>query len=119
MSNPRFLVDADTPTFLASALRQAAPNLDVWQSGDPGAPPRGTLDPELLIAAEALGRVLISKDRKTMPSHLTDHFVAGRHTAGVMLLRNNFTLAVYLQKIVNLWATTTADSWVDRIVYIP
>ena len=119
MSKLRFLVDQDTPPALAAALRQAAPGIDVIQVGDAGAPPCGTQDPDLLIACEALGRVLISNDKKTMPGHLIDHFAAGRHTAGVMLLRNNFTLAVYVQKIVHYWATTTADEWVDRTVYIP
>ncbi len=54
-----------------------------------------------------------------MPGHLIDHYAAGNHTAGVMLMRNNFALSVYVQKIVNYWTTTTADDWVDRMVYIP
>jgi hypothetical protein len=119
MARPRFLIDEDPPTYLAAALRQAAPGLDIVQVGDTSAPPRGTLDPGLLIAAHALDRVLISKDRSTMSRHLFDYYVAGRQTAGVMLLRNNFTLAVFVQKIVHYWATTTADDWVDRTVYIP
>jgi hypothetical protein len=119
MSKLRFLVDQDTPPALAAALRKAAPGIDVIQVGDPGAPPLGTKDPDLLIAAEVLGRALISRDKRTMPGHLTDHYAAGRHTAGVMLLRNNFTLARHVQEIVNHWATTTADDWVDRTVYIP
>jgi Domain of unknown function (DUF5615) len=119
MSKLRFLVDQDTPPSLAAALRQVAQGIDIMQVGDAGAPPLGTLDPALLIAAEALGRVLITKDRTTMPTHLTDHFAAGRHTAGVMLLRNNFTLAVLVRDIVKRWTTTTADDWVDCTVYIP
>jgi hypothetical protein len=119
MSKPRFLIDEDPPLYLADALRKAAPGLDVLQVGDPGTPPRGTLDPGLLIAGQALGRVVISKDRSTMIGHLAAHYAAGRRTAGLMLLRNNFTLAVIVQKIVGYWTTDTADDWLDRTAYIP
>ncbi|HBI44719.1 MAG TPA: hypothetical protein DDY78_17980 [Planctomycetales bacterium] len=119
MNKLHFLVDQCTPPFLAAALRQGAAGIDVLQVGDAGVPPLGTPDPDLLIAADASARVFITKDRRTMPGHLIDHYAAGNHTAGVMLMRNNFALSVYVQKIVNYWTTTTADDWVDRMVYIP
>ncbi len=119
MSKLRFLVDQDTPPTLSAALRRASPGIDIIQVGDPGAPPLGTQDPDLLIAAETLGRALISRDKKPMPRHLLAHCAGGRHPAGGLLLRNNFTLAVIVQEIVNHWTTTTADDWVDRTVYIP
>jgi hypothetical protein len=119
MNKPRFLIDEDTARFLAGALRQKEPAVDIIRVGDPGTPPSGTLDPDLLIAAENLGRVLITQDKRTMPGHLADHFAAGRHTAGVMLLRQGFALSRIVQEILNHWATTTADDWIDRTVYIP
>jgi hypothetical protein len=101
------------------ALGQLEPGLDVIRVGDPGAPPQNIQDPALLIAAEAMGRVLVSRDRSTMPVHLTDHFVSGHHTAGVILLRNGFTIGQYAQSVVNQWATTAVDEWVDRTIYLP
>ena len=45
----RYLLDEHiAPTYRALLLR-AAPELEVWIVGDPGAPPRGTLDPDILI----------------------------------------------------------------------
>lgn len=119
MNKPRFLCDECQAKGLVKALQQLAPAIDVIRVGGSGAPPRGTLDPELLIAAEALGRVLITRDRRTMPGHLIDHFAAGRHTAGVILLRNGFSLGHYAQEIVDRWATTTADDWIDLTIYLP
>ncbi len=119
MNKPRFLIDEDTPPYLADALLQKEPVVDIIRVGDPGAPPSGTLDPDLLIGAEGLGRVLITNDKRTMPGHLVDHFVAGRHTAGVMLLRQGFSLSRIVQEILNHWTTTTADDWIDRTVYLP
>jgi hypothetical protein len=119
MNKPRFLVDQCIPLFLAAALRQTAAGIDIVQVGDAGVPPLGTPDPDLLVAAEAMGREFVTKDRKTMPGHLIDHYAAGNHTAGVMLMRNNFALSAYVQKIMYYWATTLPDDWVDRMVYIP
>jgi hypothetical protein len=119
MSKPRFLVDEDTHGGLLQAVRRLAPGIDGIRVGDPGAPPLGTLDPDLLIAAEAMGRVLVSNDRSTMPVHLVSHFAAGRHTAGVILLRKGYSLGRYAQEIIDQWASTTADEWVDRTIYLP
>jgi hypothetical protein len=87
--------------------------------GDPGAPPRETPDPDLLLAAQALGRVLLTNDRSTMPQHLVDHFAAGHHTAGVILMRKGFANAVYRDELLLIWGATTADEWIDCTDYIP
>ena len=119
MNEPRFLLDEDQPPDLIAALQQLAPGVDLIRVGDLGAPAGGTQDPDLLIAAAALGRVLISGDRRSMPGHLRDHFAAGLHTAGVILLRGGYGIGRYAQAIANQWATTTADEWVDRTIYLP
>jgi hypothetical protein len=104
---------------MIAALRQAAPVIDVIRVGDPGAPPLGTPDPDLLIAAEALGRVFVTWDRRSMPQHLVAHFATGHHTSGVMLLRPGYTLGRYVGEIVNHWTSTKADDWVDRTIFVP
>jgi hypothetical protein len=119
MSRPCFLCDENIPWALVYALRQHDPALDVLRVLDPGAPTAGTPDPDLLCAAQALGRVLITFDRRTMVGHLANHFAAGQHTAGVILLRNGFTLAEYVQWIAQQWTTTEKDDWVDRTMYGP
>jgi hypothetical protein len=119
MTQLRFLFDECTTPALIDGLRLQEPGIDILRIGDPGAPPSGTLDPDLLLTAEASGRVLVTNDRKTMPAHLTDHFVAGHHTAGVMLLRQGFPLGHYIQEILMRYRTMTADEWIDRTEYIP
>jgi hypothetical protein len=45
----RYLLDEHiTPVYRTQLLR-AAPDLEVWIVGDPGAPTRGTLDPDILV----------------------------------------------------------------------
>jgi hypothetical protein len=119
MSNPRFLVDEHVPAKLVKNLRTREPGMELLCVGESGAPARGTLDPDLLLAAEAQGRVLLTMDRKSMPQHLTDHFAAGHHTAGVILIRQGFALPVIRDGILLIWGATTADEWVDQTKYIP
>jgi hypothetical protein len=119
MSKPRFLFDECTDPALIATLRQKEPSIDILRVCDPGAPQRGTLDPDLLLAAAALGRVLVTNDRQTMPGHLVQHFAAGHHTAGVILLRRGFSIGQLAKAILDEWTKTTADEWVDRTVYLP
>lgn len=93
--------------------------MDLIWVGQAGAPPLRTPDPGLLLAAEAAGRLLVSKDKRTMPKHLADHFAAGHHTWGVALMRIGFPLSRYFDDLRLIWQATEADEWRDRTDYIP
>src|SRR5438552_2512590 len=99
MSAIRFLFDECIDPDLIDALVRREPTVDVQRVGWPGAPPSGTPDPQVLIAAEAEGRMLVSKDRQTMPGHITAHFVAGAHTHGVAMLRNGFSMGTLADEL--------------------
>lgn len=48
----RFLLDENLSPRLSPALWRYNPTIDVLRVGDPGAPPLGTLDPDLLVYLE-------------------------------------------------------------------
>jgi hypothetical protein len=66
--------------------------IDVTQVGDPLDLPLGTLDPNLLAWAERRGRVVVTRDVRTMPALLNAHLQQGRHSPGVMVLRGGFSI---------------------------
>ncbi len=66
--------------------------IDVVRVGDPPDLPLGTKDPDLLLWAEREGRVVVTKDCGTMPTHLGHHLRSGHHSAGVFIVRGHFTL---------------------------
>jgi hypothetical protein len=118
--NPlRFLADEDVSHDLLDCLRGIEPAIDVVVIGEPGLPPKGTPDPVVLLTAEALGRAVISGDRSTLTRHLADHFRAGHHTCGVILLRGAFPVARLASELYLIWFATTPDEWIDRTDYIP
>lgn len=119
MASPRFLVDEDVPGPLVQALRQREPSLDILCVGEAGAPPRQTPDPQNLLAAESMGRMLLTADRRSMQQHLDDHYRAGHHTWGVLLMKNGYTLQHFLTEILLIWGATSADEWRDVTLYLP
>jgi len=119
MSKPRFLFDECIDPDLIAALLRLEPTIDALRVGDPGAPPKGTLDPDLLIAAEFMSRVLVTNDKRTMPRHLHAHYLAGHQTTGVIMLRQGFSIGHLAREIHQQWTTTTADEWIDRSLVLP
>ena len=59
----RYLLDEHIAPSYSPQLLRAAPDLVAWLIGDPGAPPRGTLDPEILIWCEENGFILVTNNR--------------------------------------------------------
>ena len=93
--------------------------VDLTTVGDPPDLPLGTPDPAVLAWAEENDRILITHDVGTMPGHLADHLAAGRHSPGVMVLRDGFSLAeivAYLELAAH--AGDPAD-YADAVTYIP
>jgi hypothetical protein len=73
----KFLLDEQLCSHALWHAIRASDVLDVLRVGDPGAPPNGTADPHLLEAAAKLERILISRDKKTMPAHFADFLASG------------------------------------------
>jgi hypothetical protein len=81
----RFLLDENLSYRLKIALLHLDPTIDILRVGDPGTPPLGTLDPEVLHYLESSQRILITDNRKSMPDHLTAHWATGGHLKGTIL----------------------------------
>jgi hypothetical protein len=97
---------------------QGRPAIEAMRVGDPPDLQLGVLDPAMLIWAEREGRILISRDKASLVTHLRDHLAAGRHSPGIFLLRD-----APLPEIVEFLACAAHASesaeWRDRVVFIP
>nr|VFJ90836.1 MAG: hypothetical protein BECKH772A_GA0070896_1002412 [Candidatus Kentron sp. H]VFJ91863.1 MAG: hypothetical protein BECKH772B_GA0070898_1002210 [Candidatus Kentron sp. H]VFJ98527.1 MAG: hypothetical protein BECKH772C_GA0070978_1002211 [Candidatus Kentron sp. H] len=54
----RYLIDENTTPALGDQLRRRQPALEVMSVGDESAPPKGTLDPDILLWIQAHGFTL-------------------------------------------------------------
>lgn len=122
MSQVAFLLDENIPGPVIQAVRQVEPLMTARFSGhESGLPPKGTLDPALLIFAEENGYALVTFDINTMPRHVEDHLAAGRHTWGVFVFPNGHHLSagVIARELQTVWGASVADEWIDRLEFLP
>jgi hypothetical protein len=104
MSTVKFLCDEDVREALVAGLLRVDPAIEITAVSEEGAPPKGTLDPEVLIWAENNGYALISRDRSTLNGHIADHLAAGHHTWGVFLVRETRPWHEIIEILVLIWS---------------
>ena len=104
---------------LRSPTRSTGLDIDIVCVGDVPDLPRGTPDEDLLIWAEREGRVVVCRDRATMPGHFHAHLAAGRHSPGVFCVRPKTTVAKLHVELELIVIAGDADDFIDRLDYIP
>lgn len=114
-----YVLDEHVAPALAHGLRRRVSGLVVWNIGDPGTPPRGTLDPDVLIWCEEHNHVLATNNRSSMPRHLADHLAAGRHVPGIFVLRDSMGLGEMIEQLVLGAIASMPDEYRDQIRHLP
>jgi len=115
----RYLLDEHIDPVYRTQLVHAAPDLTVWIIGDPGAPPRGTLDPDILIWCEDNDFLLITNNRKSMPRHLNDHLALGQHIPGILVVSPAMTMSQLIDELVLIAGASAPSEYRDLILYLP
>jgi hypothetical protein len=115
----RYLIDENLPPSYQIQLLRRKPSLTVWMIGDPGTPPKGTLDPEILLWCEANQFILVTNNRRSMPVHLADHLGQNRHIPGILVLRAKAGLGNFLEDLILIAEVDEQEEFRDRIIYIP
>lgn len=93
--------------------------LDAVRVGDAPDLPLQSSDPELLEWAERAGRIVLTLDENTMPGYWIDHLRSGRHSPGVLILRDRVPLPEVVESLVLVAYATEPGDWVDRLEYFP
>lgn len=112
----RFQADNDVAPALVHGVLRQNPAID-FQTAQ-AARLDGLSDPAVLALAAREGRLLVSRDRRTMPRHFAD-FISNNHCPGVFLLRRRVTIGRAIEELVMIWETSETDEWFNKITYIP
>lgn len=115
----RFLIDENLSPRLEQALKNMNADIDALRIGDPGAPPLGTLDPDILNDLQSAQRALVTDNRTSMPGHLTDHAAAGKHHGGIIWVRPKTGLKALVNALCLVWVASEAEEWMDRTDWLP
>lgn len=94
---PRFLLDEQLNPEIKKQLQIIEPSIEVYRIGERSVPPRGTLDPDILVWIEQHDFILVTNNRRSMAGHIDDHFAAGGHFPGILQIREGTTIGrIYL-----------------------
>ncbi|WP_404787152.1 DUF5615 family PIN-like protein [Altericista sp. CCNU0014] len=115
----KYLIDENLPPTYQTQLLLRKPDLTVWAIGDPGTPPKGTLDPEILQWCEQHQFILVTNNRRSMPTHLSDRLDKNNHIPGIFVLRPKATLKEILDDLILIAEVDEPNDFCDRIVHIP
>jgi hypothetical protein len=94
------------------------PNLRVFAVGDPGSPPKGTLDPEILRWCEENRCILITDNRKSMPLHLRAHLFKEHHIPGIITLNISMSIGETIEALLLIAGAGIPDDYQDCITYL-
>ncbi len=114
----RQLLDEHVDVGLLTSLRQRAPELVIWRVGDPGMPPFGTLDPQILRWCEAHDLVLVANNRRSMPIHLADHPASGQHTPGIFSLHPSMGIGEIIEYPILAAHAARPQEYRDQILHV-
>lgn len=112
----RFQADADLRQAIVTGVIRREPNLDFRSANEAWL--EGIKDPEVLALAAQDGRVLVTHDRKTMPSEF-GQFITSQTSSGVLVLSQNLPISDAIDAIILVWEASTAEEWTNQIMTFP
>jgi hypothetical protein len=86
---------------------------------DPGAPPAGMADQDILKWIEENQYILVTENRSTMPQHLSNHFTSGKHIPGKLWVHPGVGIRRIIGGLYLICLSSLADEYKDRAIYIP
>ena len=118
-----FLLDEHLGGGLGRAIRHRNARgglaIDAVSVGDPPDLPLGSLDPDILLWAEREGRIVLSRDRKTLVPDFARHLQAGHHSPGLLIVRMRCTMSALLNDLEVIAHAGNPMDYFDQIDYIP
>lgn len=112
----RLLADADFRFGIVRGLRRRDPAIDFLSAQ--ATISESMADPDVLVLAKTLGRVLVSHDHATMPGHFY-RFLEHQDSPGLILVPQALPIGVAIEELHLTWACGEAEEFRNRVVYLP
>lgn len=113
----RLLIDQNLDHDIMRGLTRRIPTLDAVTASEIGM--SKATDPELLVWAAQVGRIIITHDRKTMPAHAADLMSKGESVAGIFVALRRLPLHQIIEDLEVMITCSENDEWVNVIRYLP
>ena len=113
---PKFLAHANFNHKIISGIRRRDPSVDFRTAEQENI--ALAADSEVLATAARLGRILVSHDRRTMPSHFVK-FIQERGSPGLIIVSQELDIGQAIEDMLLISTATTSEDWENAIGYIP
>jgi hypothetical protein len=115
----RFLLDENLPRKFQVAVAQHHPDLDVLRVGDPGCPPLRSPDEVILEYLVEAQRVLVTRNRRSMPGHVARLETRGLQHWGVFQIRPGTTFQQLMDALFLFYEASESEEWIGKTQWIP
>lgn len=112
----RFQADADLNEDIVLGLARLEPEVDFQSATEAGL--RGLADPEVLSRAAQENRILVTHDRRTMPTQFAA-FIVKNTSPGVFIIGQNVSVRAAIDELSMIWNCSDGDEWINLFVDIP
>lgn len=116
MTKVRFQADADLRQAIVAGVIRRQPALDIQSAHQAGL--QGVKDAEVLAMAARENRVLVTHDRKTMPTEF-GKFIVSQTSSGVLILAQNLPVSEAIDAILLVWEVSRGEEWINQIMTFP
>ena len=113
----RLLIDHNLDQNILRGLIRRIPQLDAVTAFEIGM--SEATDSELLTWATQEGRIVVTHDRRTMPTHAADLMSKGKNIAGLFVVPRRLPLHQVIEDLELMITCSEADEWVNVIRYLP
>jgi hypothetical protein len=112
----RFQADADLNQIIVSAVVRRFPEVDFRTASATSL--AGLDDAAVLLKAALDGRILVTHDQTTMPTHFGQP-VGSQTSAGLIVVPQSLAIREVADQQILIWAATAPEEWTNRIIYLP
>ena len=112
----RYQADADLNQVIVTGVLRREPTIDFQTAFAAGL--EGVKDPEVLAIAAQQGRILVSHDRKTMPSEFAA-FITRNQSSGLIIVSRKLSIEVVIEELLLIWSASSVEEWVNRMAKLP
>ena len=112
----RFLADANFNQRIVAGLLLREPQVDFGLPQDPI--PAGTKDPKVLELGATLGRIIVTHDIRTMPTHF-HALVSEQRCTGLILVPTRIAIADAIEDLLLIWQASEAEEWINQMRRLP
>lgn len=124
MSDPvgriRFLTDENFREAIVAGLRRKQPDMDIMTAVEAGL--LHVEDPLVLEYAANHQRILLTHDKRTMPTYLNAFLLSlkpGAHSPGVLFVLQLMATGEAIEDLLLIWEASAPGEWQDRVTYLP